>query len=514
MMECYLPPLHYWISYAITLLTGDPVMMGHWVHLIQAVVSITFIFLAVRYVASTPAGFFAAMWLVHTRHIMQRMTGGVPRGWAAVVFTAFLYFLLSGNHLAVLVTIAIGCILHPPSTLIIALTYGLYLTWRVFIPRTRREYKPHFIRYLLLSPVFVIATYSVVSMPEEIGTMASYSEAASMPEFQKPDGRFPFVPLNPAWSEIRSFGFQAFIGRFFNPGRFWKAAMPFAAISVLLLLMLGQMKYRKRIFSAELFWFLIATLSVYFASRLLAFKLYVPDRHLQFPMAIFFIVAFTIGAWRLGYKFPRGEGEDLKWRYPTTLSKSWRSVLALFFVGVLIFQGSGMNLRGAANFNTSLYKRGEIWVWFRENTPQKSLVAGYPTWVDPVMLFGIRRAFVTTETAHPFYDVYNAEMKRRLDISLRAHYAKSEKEFLDILEPAGVDYFVFQRALFTDEALRDSKYFPPFNEMIKLVTSAPQSAFLFSKLLTIAKTNKLVVPYVDKYSLVVDVRALASSTKR
>ena len=43
--------------------------------------------------------------------------------------------------------------------------------------------------------------------------------------------------------------------------------------------------------------FLVSIFCVYFASRALAFKLYVPDRHLQYPMTIFWIVAFCIFIW-------------------------------------------------------------------------------------------------------------------------------------------------------------------------------------------------------------------------
>jgi hypothetical protein len=47
-MEGYLAPLHYWISWGLTWLTGDPIMMSHWLTLIQIGLACLFLFLIVR----------------------------------------------------------------------------------------------------------------------------------------------------------------------------------------------------------------------------------------------------------------------------------------------------------------------------------------------------------------------------------------------------------------------------------------------------------------------------------
>src|SRR5690606_23050119 len=88
MMECYLAPLHYWMSWGITWLTGDPIMMSHWMMLIQVSVAVGFFFLAARAFAGTAPAFFAVLWLLHTRLVMQRLTGGLPRGWSLPLFAA------------------------------------------------------------------------------------------------------------------------------------------------------------------------------------------------------------------------------------------------------------------------------------------------------------------------------------------------------------------------------------------------------------------------------------------
>ena len=79
-MRGYLAPLHWGISYLITLLTRDPVMTGHWVNLIQLALAAVFLFLLVKARSAWTPAFFALLWFFHTRHLVQRTTGGIPRG--------------------------------------------------------------------------------------------------------------------------------------------------------------------------------------------------------------------------------------------------------------------------------------------------------------------------------------------------------------------------------------------------------------------------------------------------
>ncbi|MEZ4754762.1 MAG: hypothetical protein R3A13_10725 [Bdellovibrionota bacterium] len=505
----YLAPVHYWLSYGITYLTGDPMMMGHWVMLIQALIAVGFLFLAVREYAGTTAGFFAAAWLLHTRHIMQRLTAGLPRGWAASLFAVFLFFLFKKNHKAILVTLFVGCLLHPPATLLCAVCYGSFLLWGVASKKTRAEFLKPLKILLLLSPVYAVVTLTVVHRPDHIGQMVSYQQASEMPEFQRPLGRFPFVPLSDAGQELRSFSFQAFIGRFYNPGRWWKRNMPTVVIFSLIGIVLAGFIRKRKSVPAEVWCFLIATLVVYFASRLLAFKLYVPNRHLQFPMAFFFITAFTIGGWRAFH----GALDSIRVR-SSDLTLAWKSALALFAIAGLVYAGSEVGLNGAANFNYAYNKKGHVFNWIRNNTPESALIAGHPTFIDAVQLFAKRRGYATTETAHPFYPKYYAEIKRRLEISLRAHYAKNLKQLLEIVEPEGIDYFVFERKYFYPDELDQAKYFPGLNQVVSEVTSGSHMQYAYRELPEAIDLEKApYMPFKDDQSALVDIKKLKEYLK-
>jgi hypothetical protein len=510
MMECYLAPLHYWLSWAITWITGDPIMMGHWVMLLQLLSALAFVFLAVRHAAGTFPALFACTWFLHTRHVVQRLTGGLPRGWSPTVLCAFLYFALSGNHYGVLATLLVGCLLHTPSTLIAALAYGLYLLWMVLRRETRTEYWPHFVRLLLCAPLCVILALSVVKMPEDIGTMATLERAQSMVEFQKPSGRFPFLPFASIRSQLETFGFQAFVGKFSSPvSAKVKKLIPEIVTGVLVVCALVAWRRRLQVIPPVVWMFGLSSLLVYQASRLLAFRLYVPDRHLQIPLAIFFIIGLSIAARRLLAPANSVPKEGSRWTQPETLRKALPGMGCFLVLAGLIYAGSGFGLEGAMNFNTWRTKRGEVWTWLRDNSHQSSVVAGHPTFIDPVMLFGQRQAYVTTETTHPFYDKFYEEMKRRTAISLRAHYARNWQEFLAIIADEKIDYFVFQRALFKPLKLRSTTFFPPFGDIVAEVSARGPSQFVYLSLpskVHMASFPPLV--FVDGYSKVVDVAKL------
>ncbi|MCB0339189.1 MAG: hypothetical protein KDD53_06280, partial [Bdellovibrionales bacterium] len=521
-MEGYLTPIHYWLSYGITLATKSPIMTGHWVMLIQAVFALGFLFLAVRAAAGVAPALISVAWLIHTRHIMQRLTAGLPRGWAAGVLTAGLYFLFKKNHSGMLILLAVGCFLHPPATLVIAVAYGIQLSFGLINKSTRDQFRRPFIRLLLLSPLYVASVFFVVHRPAEIGQMVTLEQAASMPEFQNPGGRFPFVPLQSVSNDFHTFGFQAFTGRFFDPDKnwkdtfldamtnsnnFWERNADWIIIAGLGLLISVSLLRKRSPFPGETWYFLISLVIVYFASRLLAFKLYVPNRHLQFPMAIFFIAAFSIAAWRAFYS--SAALKRTKNYSNSSLKAAWGSAFALAGVAFCVVLFSGSGLRGAANFNYASTKKGQIFHWLKDNTPEASLIAGHPTFIDGVMLFAMRKGFVTSEVSHPFYQGYYKEMDRRLQISLKAHYAKDLRQLVEVLDPEGVDYFVFERRRFMPDQIVRQRYYAPLDVLVKDLTSGPERDYAYFQLPETLDSQKFpFLVFKDKYAVVIDVKKL------
>jgi hypothetical protein len=507
-MRGCLPTLHYWISYGVTLLTHDPIMTGHWVMLMQVTLALGFLFMAVRALSSNVPAALSVVWLLHSRNTMQRMTGGLPRGWTPTIFGAFFYFLAKRNHWGALATILLGSMLNPPGALIVGVAYGFILLWRFVSTRgaEHQEARSRIVSSLAVAPVFVAVALLVVQRPPHIGQMVSFSEASQMPEFSRPSGRFPFLPLRPLMDEVNMFGYQAFIGRLYRPAEVWRDNIWWMVPVALALIALAGARRKRVTVPAELVLFGLASLVTYSLARVFAFRLFVPDRHLQIPMVFFMVAAFSVGLWRL---FVR---KDLSGPvHPeSSLRSSWRAVLAFACLGVVVYQCSGDGLHGDANFNYPSAKRGRMYEWIRDNTQLDALVACHPTHCDGMQLFGVRRALVTTETSHPFYPRYNLEMRRRSEISLRAHYAESLQDVVSLLQPEGVTHFVFRRADFRPENLERLSYYPPLDRVVKEMVKRPSGVFAFNQLPKVLDPKAYpYVKFIDEVSIIIDVKMLA-----
>ena len=507
-MVGYLAPLHYWMSYLITKLTKDPIMMSHWIMLIQVITTLGFFFLLVRKLSAFGPACLAVLWMVHTRTFMQRITGGLPRGWAATVLVAFLYFLIKKNHKAILITLFLGCLLHPPSTLVAAFTYGIYLLISVINKKTRAEFLKPLVVLLVLSPVYIFTTYSIVKRPEHVGQMITYDEAIKSPQMLKPHGRFPFLPHTELTKELKMFAYQPFNHRLAQVNRNAKKYIPYIFITILLVLLAYGVRKNRKIFPLELAAYFISVSIIYLLSRPLAFNLYVPDRHLQQPLTIFWIAAFLVLLWRL-FSTKSNSANGYSSNKPTLLLS-----VSLIILSAMVFLGNGHGFYGSANFNYSLYKKGRAFAWLKKFSPEDSLVAGHPQHLDAVMLFSNRKGYATYETAHPFYPKYFDEMLRRHKISLKAHYAKTLQEVYDLLAPERIDYFVFSKQRFYPDRLEKEEYFEPLRPMVKELASRHYSDYAYKHMPAQVDLEKApFMVFKDDQSAVVDVKKLGEYLK-
>jgi hypothetical protein len=508
-MRGCLPPIHYWLGYGITLLTRNPIMTGHWMMLIQVSLAACFLFAAARRWSATAPALLSVVWLLHTRDTMQRLSGGLPRGWTPAIFATFLYCVSAKRHKAALAVILAAIMLNPPSAVIVGVAYGAILLWRAAFEKG--DARRNLVNSLVLAPLFVAVAFYVVQRPAAVGQMVSFEEAASMPEFQKPDGRFPFLPLTPAKEEMRAFAMQAFVSRLNPTDAEWKELVfPVALVLTIGVASVGLVR-RRRVIPVELALFASAALCTYTLSRVFAFKLFVPDRHLQIPMVFFWVPALSVGLWRALHVGSSDDSRPVGGPKDTTVRYAWLAASGFAALGWFVTQGTGLGLRGDANFNYPAWKRGEMYSWIRDNTAPSALIACHPTHCDGVQLFAERRAFVTTETSQPFYPRYNLEMRRRSEVSLRAQYSETLQDLVTLLEPEGVSHFVFRRKDFYPEALRQATYFPPLHALVRELVTRPSGKFAFTELPKEMDAVKYpFVVHIDAVSVIVDIPSLAS----
>lgn len=499
----YLPPLHYWISCAITFLTQDPILTGHWVMLIQILLTLLFFFLAVRTVGGFAPACFAVTWLMHTRPTMQRMTAGLPRGWAPVILAAYLFFALKHSNRGVIVTCLICALIHPPSLVLIVPAHGLFLlhSWLRSGPTLKRAATRELVLFALVGALAIGTTMLATRRPPEIGSIVTYEQALTMPEFSKPNGRFAFVPFRPAWDEIRTFGFRAFVTNYYKPPPELKAIVPeLVAILLLGVTFIGLRRQRVAI-PPQLWAFLGAIVISYFAARQFAFRLFVPDRYIDIPLVLFFCSACTLGVWRALHREPNPTSSALR--------SAWPAGVGLLLLASFIYRMSGDGLFGPANFNIMTKGYGHVWTWLQKNTDPHALVAGHPRFMDPGPLLSGRRAYMTAEMAYPLYTEFVKLVRHRVEVSYRAHYARTLDEVLSILEPEGIDYFVFARKEFYPEALAQANFYSPFEPLVRELASRHHAEYAFRELpATIDLAVAPYMPFRDDFAAVIDMKKL------
>jgi hypothetical protein len=420
------------------------------------------------------------IWFLHTRNVVQRLSVGLVRGWAAPVLAAGVYFMLARNHSIVLLTLLIGTSLHPPATFLLACTYGLLCVLDLKKDRKR------FFTLLLLSPLYALLAYYTVKIPASLGKMAYIGDVINAPEFQNPGGRFPFVPLPSIIQDLRIFAFQPFLSKWVRLRELDYLVMAMIGGALLGVFLHDSNAREKPLMPKEGWCFLLAIAVVYTASRTLAFYLYVPNRHLQFPLTFFFVIFI-----------------------PIILSR-FRSSLPFLLLSIIVYLTSGHGLYGLANLNWHRNQRGGAFQWIRQNTPTNSLIAGHPTFVDPVLLFGNRRAYVTTETAHPFYNKYYEAIRPRIIASLKMHYAPNLKDLYDEAVKARVTHVVLERARFYPEALREATYDRPYDVLVKELTNRPPEDFAYRQIPSELSVLAPYQVYRDREAVVIDVSLLGA----
>ena len=111
-------------------------------------------------------------------------------------------------------------------------------------------------------------------------------------------------------------------------------------------------------------------------------------------------------------------------------------------------------------------------------------------------MYGIRKGYVTTETAHPFYDKYNEEMERRLRLAFMALYSRNSEEFLKITDAEKIDYFVFSAKYFRQrrggkgDTFKKAQYFRPHDKLVKKLVSRPADQYFFTRILRKGTTDQ------------------------
>lgn len=488
-MNGYLPPLHSALGLLFTYPTDNPVLTGHILMSVQLSVTVLGIFGALRGVAGFIPACVGVVLFINSAPLILLLSGGLARGWIGPVIAIYLWLAVRsrGRGLGVKAEgevwswLLVSALLNPVATFLILSMESLRSVTR-FISSSARWafFRSSMLPFGGVALAVVIATSLITARPPEIGKMATLAVASNLQGFSRPGGRFAVLPFPEPWIEFKTLALQLFTG-FWSDLAQWKQQVVgplfFIAVIAVVLVTVVRLRRGRKVSESvvpEFLGFGCVILGCYFLARAVAFALYIPDRYFGMPAGVFFAVFVPSFLWLVTSATngaSLGAIRGLGLRYGAQLML----VLATFAFG-------GFGARGPELFDVCYQRQEALWDFLKLKTSADAVIAGHPTTLDGVQLFGRRIGYVTTETAHPFYDRYYAEVKRRMEVTFSAHYAQDWRGFHTLLSREGIDYFVFRVGDFAPERLHRERYEIPFQNMIKRLNSFPREAFVFSAL--------------------------------
>ncbi len=502
-MKSYLAPLHWWIGYGTTLLTHDPVMTGHWIMLYQFLTVSLFLFLTVQYLASTPAALLALIWFMHQEQLIGNIATGLPRGWIGAILIAFLYFLVQKKHAQIWIVLFVGSLLNAVGTFVAAICYGSFMVLGITKAESRPNFKKPFILACILAPLLLVTTMMALSRPNGIGKMVTLAEASKMEAFQRKGGRFPFLPFLSVQQEFQKNAFRSFVSKKAKMPRNFRLILIGGVVLLLAVFAIIGRVTRREILQREVLLLIGSATAAYLLARVLAFNLYVPARYLNWPFGMAWTVLFPVALWRSHEALRRNK-----------FGKLLVSVIAISALAIVL-AGTGFRVgkRGALATLDLSRKPAPPYAWIKAAAPRTAVLASHPVYINALPLAGMRRAYITEETAHPFYDQYWAEAQKRISVSLKAFYAEDLSDLKSAVAKERIDYFIFPRSYFElgsdGSGLSHRSIFKPFLTLSRELTARTPEAYLGWRLLNQSQgQDPDFIVYRDSECVVVDLNRL------
>jgi hypothetical protein len=235
-----------------------------------------------------------------------------------------------------------------------------------------------------------------------------------------------------------------------------------------------------------------SSLVLYIAARVLAFRLYAPDRFLEYGLHAAVLVSLA-EVWL-----------SLRWTWRRLGRASSRALIALVgIVAVWAFLGDGirdlrsMSIRGPDPLDK-----------FASTLPPNVRFASHPDDAIGIPLFAGRANTGTKETLQPWLVRSWKRQKERAQETLRALYAIDDEDVFRYAEKYGVTHFVINRKRYGTSFVQRSASFEPLTQFAtKLLRKRELSALVFEHI----PSSAIVFTHGD--NVVVDVARLRDAIR-
>ena len=397
----------------------------------------------------------AAFWLMP--FFIYHLSGGLARAFAAPLLALFWLAWLKRNDRLISLSILLMALFIPYIFVLAGFSLGLaFAAGRAGPLLGLRIWRPPYLGrinhwLILLAGAALVFYLNHRLIAAGFGPWAAGAEALEMPELGA-GGRLRLFPIRPFMWEV-SVGAWGWIGPFhelgFRPGLA-------VSLGVLGLASFGLFcefrKWRTSSFPARttagfapVVFLVLASGILYLLARILALRLFVPNRFVIYPFHLFFCLFLAWGiyaALRPGLNSGRVFALVLA---AAALAGAWR----LHGVGLSDYG----ELRPAYEAVLAL--------------PQEARLAGHPRTMDNVQTFGRRPVLINYEQAHPWSAGLWQKEKPLLEDLFRAYYSPDPEEAALFCRKYGVTHLVVEERCFNPQFMTGKPFFAPFDRLIR-----------------------------------------------
>ncbi len=390
----------------------------------------------------------ASAWLLP--FFLKNISGGLSRAFAAPLLALFLLAWLRRSALAMGAVLLLQAVFIPYICVLAAASCVLARLWSM----VRKSAAPPFPRRLLHFMILFACAFAVWTMQRDMnasgfGPLTGAADMTGRPEFG-PHGRLDLFPLPNPFFDLVYTPMES-VGLFLE----WGLVPGIVSLALLLpVVVIGARAFDWKALGAKARPFVFtaaASLLLYAAARLLALKLFVPNRYVSYPFNLFY--ALALAACFVGF---------------LTRVRVKRAALA----GLLLAAAALGALR-LHNVGLYDYTAGAPVYAALAETSKDALIAGHPEAMDNVLTFGKRNVLASFELAHPWSLGYWKRLEPRLNDLVSAYYAKDPAVVRDFSRRYGVDYILVEEDRFTPQALSGRPLFAPFDGQIRALAKTP-----------------------------------------
>lgn len=399
--------------------------------------------------AGLASGLLLIFLVLSDSYAVGRIAGGHARAFAFPCFALWLAGVLSARRSARVAAPLIGSLFYPAVMLMILAAEGFYTLrgfWRQPLTLVARRLR----RFIFLAAACVaLSLPSVIGGDLSRGPVHSLQQAEQDPAFYG-GGRLWVLPLGKPSSELTS----AFLARFSASGRSLWAGRVFTstadgvvgALCVLSLLILFRWLGWVSVPSCVSA-FLLGSLTLYFAARHFAFRLYSTERYYAYGMRMASCLLLAAFASQfMGYsRRSRGLARNLV--VMAFVLSSW------LFLGDGIIRNNGMTLD--ARWDADLYQ-------FIRTLPLTARFASHPLDGDGIPYFAARATNGTFETLQPwFFDSWRRQKTREYE-TFNVLYGSKFEDVLAYGKKYAVSHLLLNRERYGEDWKQHMRSFEPF----------------------------------------------------